>query len=103
MLLLLTGCAAPTVWTRAGAGEEAMNADFVECRRASRLEAHRQFGPTSAFGLTGPPAVSGRRAEDPARLEAARYRQRLDDDRLHAETRLANACMRDKGYERAPA
>ena len=96
----LSSCGTPSTWDKAGADNELMNADFVECRRTARQDAYRQLASISAFGLTGP-SSSAYRSGYASRYDSAQYRQRLADDRSYAEQRLTNGCMRAKGYERA--
>jgi hypothetical protein len=85
--LLAASCAAPQ-WQRPGTSPEAMREDLAACRAAARERLARAAPPLPEarldprFGATDPYSPADRRLE---------------------EQRLADACMREKGYTLAPA
>lgn len=98
VLLPLTACGGPTYrWDRAGATEESSRADQVECRRAAASEAFRQYVYEVGFPRLGPQYWGYQ-----TRPEYFAWRQRLEAERFFYEHRLANFCMRNKGYELVP-
>lgn len=96
--LLLAGCGTPVTWGRAGAGDETMRADLAECRAVARLETFRRYAWDSGF-----PTVEPRRWGYSSRPDWFLWHQRTEADRAFHERRLADLCMRNKGYERVPA
>ena len=82
-LLLLAGCATNLDWTRAGATQEAVDADLKACRLAAQSYPglpRVRTSPPSATGST----VTGTDVDADVQLERA---QRVD------------ACMRGRGYQ----
>jgi hypothetical protein len=100
LVLLLAAACAPLDWTRSDATSEQREADMSACR----AQAWRETSWTSLGfrGGMGPLAFSdpfGRRY-----LGWPYYSPFADPygDRFLEESRLANFCMRAKGYELAP-
>ena len=97
-LLVMGGCA-PAQWTRQDASAEQLERDLKECRDSAFWEAQgRPFG----FQHVGPMVVqdsTGRRfVVYPAGPFADPYGERFVE-----ESRLAHFCMRNRGYQLAPA
>ena len=79
LLLLGTACA-PMQWVRPGADAAQVDADTLQCRQQAFQEARFAYFPTYR-------PYYGRRFADPW------------GDRFLDESRLAQFCMRIKGYE----
>ena len=95
---LLAGACAPTMrWDKPGMTTEALQADQGDCRKAAADEAFRNYPFYPGFGLVGPPFWPYRHSPD-----YFLYRQRMETDRSFNEMRLANFCMRNKGYTQVP-
>ena len=92
----LAACGTPAVYTKAGASEDVAKADLTDCRSAARDESWRSYGFGYGFG-PGPWGwgfgYGGSRFL---------WRQRLASDRYFEEGRLADFCMRNKGYTLTP-
>ena len=95
--LLAAGCGPPMRWDKPGASAENVQNDQLECRRAAANEAFRNYAFYSGFGIMGPPFWGFR-----SRPDYFIWRQRLETDRAFYEMRLANFCMRNKGYTQVP-
>lgn len=98
-LLLLAACA-PVEWARSDATPEQMAADMRACREQAARET--SWASLSTWGAYGPAMFS-----DPfgRRYLGWPYFGAFSDpfgDRFMEESRLANFCMRAKGYELAP-
>lgn len=95
---LLAGCA-PMEWTRSDATPEQMAADMRACREQAWRETRWNY--FNYYGATGPAVFA-----DPfGRHYLWPYYGPFGDpfgDRFMEESRLANFCMRAKGYELAP-
>lgn len=96
LVAALAACA-PMEWTRGDATPEQREADMRACRdqawREATWNAFHYYGPTGVFA-----DPFGRRTLWP-------YYSPFGDpfgDRFLEESRLANFCMRAKGYELAP-
>ena len=95
--LLVSGCGPAMRWDKVGVSAEAVQTDQLECRRAAADEAFRNYAFTSGFAMMGPPFWGYRRQPD-----YFMWRQRIETDRAFYEMRLANFCMRNKGYTQVP-
>ena len=81
LLLAAAGCALPdTRWVKPGADEQATANDIVACRHAAEQESYNS-----------PIFVSP--------VWAGRHWSQAEADRFYDESRLANFCMRNKGYQ----
>ena len=89
--LVVSGCA-ELHWRKDGADAAALERDLMDCRsRAARLAGPALILPSDVVGVDERGrAVMGRAG-------------RLDTERLLHEHDLTGACMREKGYELAPA
>ncbi|MBS0219328.1 MAG: hypothetical protein JSR91_01180 [Proteobacteria bacterium] len=89
LLLVLSACSIPeTRWEKAGADEQATKSDLLTCRQAAQQET---FISTPYYGLGygfGP---------YPGRFH--RWNYFYESDRLYAQGRLTDFCMRNKGYQ----
>ncbi|MBS0547818.1 MAG: hypothetical protein JSR24_08720 [Proteobacteria bacterium] len=86
MLLGVAACGLPqTRWEKPGVDEKATAADLVACRHAASQEAFATY----PFPY-GSPFFGYRR------FGSFGY---YEENRFYAESRLANFCMRNKGYE----
>jgi hypothetical protein len=90
--LSLGACESYT-WEKAGATDTAMQADQQDCRQQAASEAFRSYAFYSGFPIMGP-GYWGYRFQPDYWF----WRQRLDSERMFYENRLANFCMRNKGY-----
>jgi hypothetical protein len=97
MGLLASACAPTMRWDKPGSSAEALQADQVDCRKAAADEAFRNYAFFSGFGMMGAPFWGYRHQPD-----YFLWRQRLETDRAFQEMRLANFCMRNKGYTQVP-
>ncbi|HJQ55349.1 MAG TPA: hypothetical protein VJ890_00495 [Vineibacter sp.] len=88
----LAGCDKYT-WERPGTTDTALQADYGECRRQAQSEAFRTYAFHSGFPVMGPGYWGYRHQPD-----YWYWRQRLESERFFYENRLANFCMRNKGY-----
>lgn len=95
--LALTACGPELRWDKAGISPVMAENDRLECRRAAAQEAFRQTAFTSDFGFIGPPFWGYR-----GQYDYFYRRQRLQNDQFFHESRLANFCMRNKGYVQVP-
>ena len=89
-LFVLAACDQPMQWERPGADAQARARDLDECRAAASDESNRNYYPAS-----GAPADSWRWPTS--------WPQRAESQRFYAETNLTRFCMRNKGWELAPA
>lgn len=96
VMLALAACAQPTRWDKEAVSAEATAADAAHCQEQARAEAIRAVGAYPlGYPFYGPgPYFHG------SRLWRYDYGGRLQYDRTVAENRLADFCMRNKGYER---
>lgn len=97
-LLVLGGCA-PVQWTRQDASAEQLNRDLKECRDSAFWEAQRRpYG----FQHIGPVVVQDSTSR---RFLVYPYGPFADPygDRFIEEGRLEHFCMRNRGYQLAPA
>jgi hypothetical protein len=90
--LLLAGCDRYT-WERPGTTDTALQADYRDCRQQAQSEAFRTYAFHSGFPIMGPGYWGYRHQPD-----YWYWRQRLESERFFYENRLANFCMRNKGY-----
>ena len=90
LLLLLAACDQPMRWEKPGADAEARARDLDECRAAASDESNRNYYPASGV------------APDSWRWPS-NWPQRPESQRFYAETNLTRFCMRNKGWELAPA
>ena len=99
LALLVAGGCAPAQWTRQDASDEQMSRDLKECRDTAFWEAQRRpYG----FQHVGPMVVQDSAGR---RFFVYPYGPFADPygERFIEEGRLANFCMRSRGYELAPA
>ncbi len=83
MLGGVAACSFPqTRWEKAGVDDQAAVADLVACRHAAQQEAFATYPYPYGSPFFG-------------------YRRwaYVEDNRFYAESRLANFCMRSKGYQ----
>ena len=98
LLLALNGCA-PLYWVRPDTPPEQLEADLAHCQQEAWREAswrssfYRPLGPTLLYDLHGRP------------YRVWPYTPFSDPfgDRFFEESRLAQFCMRAKGYDLVPA
>jgi hypothetical protein len=98
LALLLAGCT-PLYWVKPDTGPEQLEQDMAQCQQAAWREAswrswlYRPLGPTIIQDLHG------------RRMLVWPYSSFGDPfgDRFFEESRLAQFCMRAKGYELVPA
>ncbi|MEO8558652.1 MAG: hypothetical protein ABI439_06285 [Rhodospirillales bacterium] len=99
-LLALSACV-QSHWERPNATAdlataELASADLAECRRSAQQEAFRQV---NSYGDAGAPLWRYAPYYEPLRSRT-HYEQWAAGERLLLQTRLADYCMRVKGYER---
>jgi hypothetical protein len=90
--LAVAGCD-KYAWERPGVTEEALQADYKDCRQQAQSEAFRTYAFYSGFPIMGPGYWNYRYQPD-----YWFWRQRIDSERFFYENRLTNFCMRNKGY-----
>jgi len=78
-------------WEKPGADAEARARDLDECRAAASDESNRNYYP-----------ASGVQSSSTWRWPTE-WPQRAESQRFYAETNLTRFCMRNKGWELAPA
>lgn len=93
VVLCAAACGPPGSWQRAGTGSAATAADWAQCKQAAKEEADRLY--VFSFPFPYPLGWSGRQ---PSYLE---WQQRFEAVKSQEESRLADTCMREKGYARA--
>ena len=93
MILGVAACGPPGSWQRADTGSAATAADWTQCKQAAKEEADRLYA--FCFPFPYPPSWAGRQ---PSYLE---WQQRFAAFKSQEESRLADTCMREKGYARA--
>ena len=81
----------------AGGAVASTRAGVTNAAAAAADEAFRNYAFYPGFGIGGPPFWGYRHHPD-----YFLYRQRLETDRSFNEMRLANFCMRNKGYTQVP-
>ncbi|TAJ89827.1 hypothetical protein [Reyranella sp.] len=92
MILGAAACGPPGSWQRADTGSAATAADWTQCKQAAKEEADRLY--VFSFPFPYPPSWAGRQ---PSYLE---WQQRFAAFKSQEESRLADTCMREKGYAR---
>lgn len=97
-LLAMGGCT-PMQWTRPDASPEQLSRDLKECQDEAFWEAQRR---PLGFPTMGPVVVQDSAGR---RFFVYPYGPFADPygDRFIEEGRLANGCMRSRGYQLAPA
>lgn len=95
LVLLLAAACTPMQWVRADADAAQADADSKDCQmqawHEARLRSFTNLGPYYMYrDPFGRPYLAPSRFADPF------------GDRFMEESRLANFCMRSKGYELAP-
>lgn len=93
MILGVAACGPPGSWQRADTGSAATAADWTQCKQAAKEEVDRLY--VFSFPFPYPPSWAGRQ---PSYLE---WQQRFAAFKSQEESRLADTCMREKGYARA--
>lgn len=93
MVLGASACGAPGAWQRADTGSAATAADWTQCKQTAKEEADRRY--VFSFPFPYPLGWAGRQ---PSYLE---WQQRFEAVKSQEESRLADTCMREKGYARA--
>jgi hypothetical protein len=99
LLALATGCA-PMEWTKPDTSPEQFTADSQQCEMAAWREA--RWGYMDNYGAFGPWMYRDAFGRPFAGRPFGPFYDPLGE-RYMEEQRLANFCMRAKGYELAPA
>lgn len=86
----LGACSTPTHWQKAGVDESTTADDLADCQRVAREEASRLY--VFRFPFPYPLGWAGRQ---PGYTE---WRQRFEAEKAYGESRVADACMRERGY-----
>jgi hypothetical protein len=95
LALLCTSCA-PLEWRKSGADAAATARDVDECRDQARSRAQQE---APLFGMPRPPVVGMDTRGRIVTGQAGRY----DTERALLEHDFMRICMRERGYELAPA
>jgi hypothetical protein len=85
--------ATPTRWERSGVDDATTAKDESDCRATAQREAARRY----PYGF-GPPPYAAAYAD----ASWLTWQRSVDADRVAAENRLTELCMRNKGYARTP-
>lgn len=94
LLLGAGACSGPGPWQKPGAGATEVSTDLASCQQAAKAEADRLY----VFSFPFPYPLGWAGSRQPSYLE---WQQRFEAFKSYEESRLAGACMRDKGYQAA--
>lgn len=90
-VLALAGCAGPGSWRKSGAAHSEVATDLASCQQ----EARATFEHLYAFSFPYPYPLGWNGGRQVSYLE---WQQRVETFRFYEESRLASACMQEKGY-----
>ena len=91
ILLSIGACSAPGPWQRPGADAATVSADLASCRQAAKEEADRLY--VFSFPFPYPLGWNGGR-----QIGYLEWQQRFEAFKSYEESRLATACMKERGY-----
>jgi len=91
-LILMTACARPMVWRKAGESAGARQAVIAACEAMAARESEREFRQRQTYA-----SDAGMERQDPYAANMAAYTQAKTRDSLFTR------CMRSEGYRKAPA
>jgi len=91
VFLALAGCAGPDSWRKSGATPSEAATDLASCQQ----EARAAIGRLYSFSFPYPYPLGWNGGRQIGYLE---WQQRVETFKSYEESRLAAACMQEKGY-----
>jgi hypothetical protein len=91
LLASVVACCAPGPWQKPDASPTEVSVDLASCQQAAKADADRMY--VFSFPFPYPLGWNGGR-----QVGYTEWQQRFEAMKSYEESRLADACMRDKGY-----